>query len=124
MDLIIAQKIVELIGTQNVCAMTDRLEVNSMGNISLSQKENSSLWYQENGVVAAGTSTINQQMGILRIMGFDESEIWNMCSFIPYKIIGINQTISDDYESVSCLVNKERKKCYNLPFKNELVKKS
>ncbi|OUB18743.1 hypothetical protein BK708_20570 [Bacillus thuringiensis serovar yunnanensis] len=109
-DLIIAQKIVELIGTQNVCAMTDRLEVNSMGNISLSQKENSSLWYQENGVVAAGTSTINQQMGILRIMGFDESEIWNMCSFIPCKIIGINQTISDDYESVSCLVNKERKK--------------
>jgi N-acetylglucosamine-6-phosphate deacetylase len=121
-DPIIAQKVVELIGTQNVCAMTDRLEVNRMGNISLSQKEHSSLWYQESGVVAAGTSTIDQQMEKLRMFGFNESEIWTMCSFTPYKIVGIDQIISINHDSVYSLVTKERKR-YSFEARNELATK-
>lgn len=121
-DTIIARKVVDLIGLQNVCAMTDRIEVNTMGNIALSQRVSSNLWYQQNGAVAAGTSTIDKQMENLRLMGFNESEVWTMCSFVPYKFLGINHLVDINKESSFSLVTEERER-FNFEFKRELVLK-
>ena len=121
-ETLIAQKVVELIGPQNVCAMTDRTEVNTMGNITLSQRVSSNLWYQQNGAVAAGTSTIDEQMKNLRLLGFNESEVWTMCSFVPYKFLGISHLVDINKESSFSLVTKERER-FNLEFIRELVLK-
>ncbi len=67
--------------------MTDRIDVHFMGGQTLHKKEGSQLWYQEKGVVAAGSYTIDRLIHNLRAIGLQESAIWNLTSFVPLRVL-------------------------------------
>ena len=89
-DLEISRRVVEMVGAQSVCSMTDRIDVPYLGEQPLSRREDSSLWYQSKGVVAAGTTTIDRQMENMRSLGLSESDIWQMAGFVPHHVIGLH----------------------------------
>ncbi|PFR37898.1 N-acetylglucosamine-6-phosphate deacetylase [Bacillus thuringiensis] len=89
-DLEICKRIVELVGSKNISAMTDHIDVNRMGNAKLIRAEKNRLWYQESGAVAAGMSSMDNQMSNLRNLGFSEKEIWEMCSFVPQRLLRLD----------------------------------
>lgn len=88
-DLEVCKRILELVDHRSVCMMTDRLETNKFGDNSVIKSSNS-LWYKEDGVVAAGSSTIDKQMNNLRNIGLEESVIWRLCSFVPSSMFNLD----------------------------------
>ncbi|OAN10123.1 N-acetylglucosamine-6-phosphate deacetylase [Exiguobacterium undae] len=84
-DLEIVRKVVELIGTSNIIAMTDRIDTDVMCGQELKKNGENNLWYQGKGYVAAGSYTIDRLMHNIRSIGFNESDIWNLTSFTPLR---------------------------------------
>lgn len=87
-DLEIARKVLELIGSKSIIAMTDRIDVPYMGGQNLQKQDGNNLWYQEKGVVAAGSYTVDRLMHNLRAIGCDEAAIWDLVSFVPLRVSG------------------------------------
>lgn len=94
-DLEIARKVVELVGSKSIIAMTDRIDVPYMGGQSLQKLDGNNLWYQEKGVVAAGSYTIDRLIHNLRTIGCDEAAIWDLISFVPLRVSGDLERIVD-----------------------------
>lgn len=82
-DLQICRRIYEIVGAAGVMPMTDRIETNTFGGLHIVKKEIGTLWYQENGCVAVGSSTVDEQMNNMRMLKISERDIWNMCSLYP-----------------------------------------
>jgi len=86
-DLEICKRVVELVGANRVIAMTDRTDINSLGGQELELKDGCTLWYQEKGLVAAGTSTVLRQMNNILSLGFSEAQMWEMVSDLPLRVL-------------------------------------
>ncbi|MER1273012.1 N-acetylglucosamine-6-phosphate deacetylase [Bacillus velezensis] len=84
-DLEVARRVVELVGSKGIIALTDRIDTDSMCGQSLEKIEGNNLWYQGKGYVAAGSYTIDRLMHNIRAIGFNEKVVWNMTSFVPLK---------------------------------------
>ncbi|MWC28623.1 N-acetylglucosamine-6-phosphate deacetylase [Paenibacillus sp. MMS18-CY102] len=87
-DLEVARRVVELVGSQGIIAMTDRIDTDSMCGQSLEKIEGNNLWYQGKGYVAAGSYTIDRLMHNIRSIGFNEQTVWNLTSFVPLQAAG------------------------------------
>ncbi len=61
-DLAIATRAVQLIGTDHAMVMTDRCDSARLGGQELARGRENSLWYQQDGIVAAGSQPLAQQM--------------------------------------------------------------
>jgi len=85
-DLQICRRVYELVGSANIIPMTDRIETNIFGGQHLTKKEIGTLWYQKDGTVAVGSSTIDEQMTHMRSLQISERDIWQMCVQNPNKI--------------------------------------
>jgi len=85
-DLQICKKIYELVGAKGIIPMTDRIETDVFGGQKLEKKEIGTLWYQRNGIVAAGSSTLDEQMMHMRSLNIPEKDIWQMCSLNPLRV--------------------------------------
>ncbi|MEI4790950.1 N-acetylglucosamine-6-phosphate deacetylase [Bacillus sp. FJAT-53060] len=96
-DLEVARRVVELVGSQGIIPMTDRIDTDSMCGQSLEKVEGNNLWYQGKGYVAAGSYTIDRLMHNIRTIGFNEEVIWNMTSFIPLNACNF----LNEFESLS-----------------------
>lgn len=84
-DYAIAKRAIEIVGAQNMMLMTDRSDVARLAGQNLHQEEDSNLWYQEAGVVAAGTLPIDTQIDNVRGLGVSEHDIWRLVSFTAYR---------------------------------------
>lgn len=86
-DLQIAKKIVDLIGAQNIMMMTDSIESKRLAGQELHMQQGSTLLYQEDGIVAAGSQQITQQIHNMVLMGLSTTQIEHITHSVPTHII-------------------------------------
>jgi len=90
-DLAISRSVVELLGADCIIAMTDRIDSKMLGGQRLLMPERSSLLYQSQGIVAAGSQPLTRQVENMRSIGLSEEDIWKMTSFVPSRVLGIKE---------------------------------
>lgn len=89
-DHAVCRRVQELIDSDRMIAMTDRVETDTLGGSALMRRRDNSLWYRADGsAVAAGSTSIDQAMRHLRALGADEQAIWNMASVVAYEALGL-----------------------------------
>jgi len=88
-DLDIAKRAIELMGTGNAMIMTDRCDSARLGGQSLHHEQENRLWYQHDGVVAAGSQPLSRQVGNARDLGFADDEIWQLIAGTAYRVLGL-----------------------------------
>jgi N-acetylglucosamine-6-phosphate deacetylase len=88
-DLAIAARAVEVIGSRNIMLMTDRCDAARLGGQDLQRNAENSLWYQNGGVVAAGSQPIDRQINNARAAGVPEHVLWDLISFTPQTTLGL-----------------------------------
>ncbi len=101
-DLAICHRVIELVGSKAIIAITDSTNVNTIGGQPLHRRAGQNLWYEEKGKVAVGMSSLNQQMENLRSLGISESMIWDMVSFVPANILNIQPVYALDNAPMIC----------------------
>ena len=84
-DLAIAARAVELVGRDNIMLMTDRCDSARLGGQRLHRTEDNTLWYQDGGVVAAGSQPMDRQIGNARGQGLAEEAIWDLVAFAAHR---------------------------------------
>ena len=89
-DLDIAKRAIEVMGTDNTMIMTDRCDSARLGGQHLHHEQENTLWYQHDGVVAAGSQPLSRQVGNARDMGFGDDEIWQLVSGTAYRALGLS----------------------------------
>lgn len=87
-DIDIAIRAAQLAGESSVIAMTDRSDVPVLGGQALTKPLGSTLWYQEGGIVAAGSQHISEIIDRLRNHGVEEDDILKMVALTPARAIG------------------------------------
>ncbi|MBD2535931.1 hypothetical protein H6G97_44020 [Nostoc flagelliforme FACHB-838] len=88
-DLAISKKTVELVGSHNLMIMTDRIQSEILAGQRLYKCSGSSLLYQNEGIVAGGSQAIAQQIQNMRMVGIPETDIRNIVSITPAKVLDI-----------------------------------
>lgn len=113
-DLDVCRRVVELVGPDSLIAMTDRIDVGSLGGEPLEQREGSHLWYQKYGIVAAGSSSIDRQMRNLRSIGVSEADLWKIVSLTPLRILGVpvQHEVCTTLPERGCLVIEQDQRYY------------
>jgi N-acetylglucosamine-6-phosphate deacetylase len=86
-DLAIAKKAVELAGAENMLMMTDSIESKLLAGRVLSMQENSTLLYQHDGIVAAGSQNVIRQIKNMFSMGLTLREIELLSHEVPSKLL-------------------------------------
>ncbi|MFC1417850.1 hypothetical protein [Streptacidiphilus cavernicola] len=110
-DYAIAKRAIEIVGAHNMMLMTDRSDTARLAGQDLHQEEDSNLWYQEEGVVAAGTLPIDAQIANVRGLGVSEHDIWRLVSFTAYRtffpgidltapVVGIGSLVTADHRRI------------------------
>jgi N-acetylglucosamine-6-phosphate deacetylase len=85
----IAKRAIELMGTENTMIMTDRCDSARLGRQPLHHEAESTLWYQKDGIVAAGSQPLSRQVGNARERGFRDDEIWQMIAGTAHRVFGL-----------------------------------
>jgi N-acetylglucosamine-6-phosphate deacetylase len=88
-DSAISTKLAELYDP-NVVAMTDRVDIPRFGGDELARGDAPNLWYRPNGVVAAGSSTMDDQIATLQQAGLPISTVWSVVSGAPMRALRLN----------------------------------
>lgn len=87
-DTVIARRAAELIGPEHLVAMTDRTDVPVLGGQHLHHEDGTELWYQQGGIVAAGSRSIDWQRHNMAMAGIDVRAAWSMAATTPARILG------------------------------------
>jgi N-acetylglucosamine-6-phosphate deacetylase len=90
-DLDIAARAVQVIGGGNIMLMTDRCDTARLGGQALHQGDENGLWYQDGGIVAAGSQPMDRQLENVRRTGLDEHQIWSLIAFTPARALGLDR---------------------------------
>ena len=90
-DLAIVKKTVELVGAENMLMMTDSIESHRLAGRDLHMHEQSSLLYQDNEVVAAGSSTVDLQIQNMQKIGLSQDQINLIILHNPKAIFHVNR---------------------------------
>lgn len=91
-DLAIARRAIELMGVENSMIMTDRCDSARLGGQVLHHEDANTLWYQEEGVVAAGSQPLSLQVTNARGSGFSDPQIWQLVAGTAHHVFGIGAT--------------------------------
>ena len=86
-DLDICKKTVELIGSQNIMLMTDRIQSKVLGGQELGQNSDNSLLYQSRGIVAGGSQSVVNQIGNMMEIGLGSRDILNVVRGTAEKLL-------------------------------------
>ncbi len=90
-DLAISTRTVEVMGADKFLLMTDRIQSRRLGGHTLRKRNDSSLLYQEGGIVAGGSQTPVQQIQNLRLWGVPESDIRQVAFENAARLLGIER---------------------------------
>ena len=88
-DSDIAKRAIELMGTENTMIMTDRCDSARLGRQRLHHEADNTLWYQQDGVVAAGSQPLSRQVTNAREHGFRDDEIWQLVAGTAHRVFGL-----------------------------------
>jgi hypothetical protein len=91
-DLDIAKRAIELMGTENTMIMTDRCDSARLGRQRLHHEAENTLWYQQDGVVAAGSQPLSRQVTNARQHGLRDDEIWQLIAGTAHRVFGLSGT--------------------------------
>jgi hypothetical protein len=86
-DLAVVKKTVELVGPENMLMMTDSIESKCLAGRALKMGEGSTLLYQEQDIVAAGSQTVQHQIFNMIAIGLSQHQITTITSSVPSEII-------------------------------------
>lgn len=100
-DLAIVKKTVQLVGAENLLMMTDSIESKRLAGRHLYSIEQSSLLFQEKGVVAAGSKTVFDQIINMFKIELTVNEIELITQKVPHHIL--NQIRETVYDQVDCV---------------------
>ncbi|MEU9126696.1 hypothetical protein AB0D08_01040 [Kitasatospora sp. NPDC048540] len=87
-DLAIANRAVELMGFANSMMMTDRCDSARIGGQGLHQTEENGLWYQDGGIVAAGSQPLARQMRNAQGLGIADAPLWQLVAGTAHRAFG------------------------------------
>ena len=104
-DLAILRKTIDLVGAENILLMTDSTESHRLGGTKLSPRKDSSLLYQEEGIVAVGTQGIEKQVDNLLALGLSLEQITHITSTNARKVFEQQQRYlkENKHESVNSI---------------------
>ncbi|MFS0696655.1 hypothetical protein [Streptomyces nitrosporeus] len=88
-DLEIAARAIRLMGVGNTMIMTDRCDSARLGGQELHRTAENHLWYQDEGVVAAGSVPLERQMANARAQGFSDEEITQLVAGTAHRVFGL-----------------------------------
>jgi N-acetylglucosamine-6-phosphate deacetylase len=106
-DLAIAVRAVEIVGRSNIMLMTDRCDSARLGGQDLQRNSENSLWYQDGGIVAAGSQPMDRQIDNARSLGLDETAVWNLVSFTAYRALDLGRNPWLGPDRAGCFVTDE-----------------
>ncbi|MFI5496836.1 hypothetical protein [Actinoplanes sp. NPDC051859] len=89
-DLAIATRAAELMGPGNAMMMTDRCDSARLGGQELHHTEENGLWYQDGGIVAAGSQPLARQMDNARRHGFAGDPLFQLVAGTAHHAFGIS----------------------------------
>lgn len=92
-DLAIVKKAVELIGAENMVMMTDSIESKRLAGRQLYMPEGSTLLYQDQGIVAAGSQNVMNQIKNMLSIGLSDAQIKLISNTVPTEIINQHKRI-------------------------------
>jgi hypothetical protein len=101
-DIEVAKRAVELVGPRSVIAMTDRTDKPRLGSQKLTRRADNTLYYQSQGIVAAGSQHIDRQISNMRRAGIDEQSIWTMTTGTPARVLNL-PTRDRDMAFLTCV---------------------
>lgn len=101
-DLEIVRATVNLVGAENMLMMTDSIESHMLAGRELYQHEDSTLLYEEHGIVAAGTQGIHRQIENMLRMGLSPLQIEMITKLVPAEI----------FKKRKCFFDKKSKSMY------------
>lgn len=85
-DLAIVKRTVELAGVNNILMMTDSIESKRLAGRRLHLHEGSTLLYQDEGIVAAGSQDVHRQIENMLSIGMTTQAITSVISKNPEKL--------------------------------------
>lgn len=94
-DLAIVKKTVELVGAENMLMMTDSIESKRLAGRDLTMHEGSSLLYQGEDIVAAGSQDVLKQIENMIGIGLTEDQIQLITHDVPSLVIARRQQYID-----------------------------
>lgn len=86
-DLAIVKKTVELVGAENMIMMTDSIESKRLAGRQLHMIEESTLLYQDEGIVAAGSQNVSHQIKNMLSMGLSLKEVETIIHDVPFNVL-------------------------------------
>lgn len=86
-DLEIVKKTVEILGSENMLMMTDSIESKILSGRILTMQAESTLLYQQDGIVAAGTQNVYTQIKNMINIGLTEKQIKNIVKMVPNFVL-------------------------------------
>jgi N-acetylglucosamine-6-phosphate deacetylase len=90
-DLAVCQRTAEYVGAGSLIAITDHTETFSMAGEELHSDQDSSLWYRDDEVVAAGSKGLEWQIENMRRIGLTEPAIFSMTTENPHRVIELGK---------------------------------
>lgn len=88
-DLAIVKKTVELVGAENIMVMTDSIESKVLAGRYLHKHKGTTLLYQEDDIVAAGSQNMAKQIKNMRKIGLTDEQIRKITFEVPADILKI-----------------------------------
>ncbi|MBI1926072.1 hypothetical protein HYR99_17695 [Candidatus Poribacteria bacterium] len=88
-DLEISKRTIEILGSEHLMIMTDRIPNGVSGGQQLHQPPGSTLLYQNQGIVAGGSQSLSQQIQNMRSIGIAEEDIRNIVCLVPAGVLKI-----------------------------------
>ena len=89
-DLEIARCAIELTGYGNAMIMTDRCDSARLGGQGLHHQRQNSLWYQADGIVAAGSRPLARQVANAQSAGLADDDIWQVIAGTAHRAFGLH----------------------------------
>jgi N-acetylglucosamine-6-phosphate deacetylase len=91
-DTAVARRTVELVGDASLIALTDRTDTHSLAGVQLEMKPDSSLWYADSGVVAAGSCSADRQRELLLRQGYSDASAWRLTALNALRLLDVPST--------------------------------
>lgn len=86
-DLAVVKRTVELVGAENMLMMTDSIESKRLAGRDLHMHEGSTLLYQDEDIVAAGSQGVHRQIQNMFSIGLSQDQIEMITSTVPSNLI-------------------------------------
>ena len=96
-DIEICKKAIDLIGSENLLLMTDRIQSKVLGGQYLIEKFNNTLLYQSDGIVAGGSQSVMRLLANMMQCHIASSDIYNIAFKNPFDYLN---TIHDYKNSI------------------------